>query len=144
MSTYSPHGYTQLLADNKTSSQLMVAELRRNMWVSPGTRVVFIDFTVYNINLNHWCIVRQTFEFPAAGGVVTNSFYTVTKLMRYQDTLDQVVLGAEFTVLVFLVFYTLEELVELVSLGCKSYLKKMSNHADWITILLTATILGHR
>ena len=49
---------------------------------SPGTRVVIIDFTVYNVNLNHWCVVRQTFEFPAAGGVTPNSFYTVTKLMR--------------------------------------------------------------
>ena len=45
--------------------------------------MVFIDFTVYNVNLNHWCVIRQTFEFSAAGGVKPNSFYTVTKIMRY-------------------------------------------------------------
>ena len=30
---YSPHGYTQILATNKTASQLMMAELKRNLWV---------------------------------------------------------------------------------------------------------------
>ena len=102
----------------------MMAELKRNLWIrsgyhlilnisnisftlnSPGTRVVFIDFTgkffiislqyrykiiiisVYNPNLNHWCVVRQTFELPASGGVVPNNFYTITKLIRSQLTLN--------------------------------------------------------
>lgn len=144
VATYSPNGYTQLLPDNKTAAQLMMAELKRNLWVSPGTRVVFIDFTVYNINLNHWCIVRQTFEFPAAGGVVANSYYTVTKLMRYQDTGDHIVLGAEITVIVFLVFYTIEEIIEMATLGLKTYFKRMSNNADWTVIVLCSLILGHR
>ena len=30
---YSPHGFTQVLAKNKTASQLMMAELKRNLWV---------------------------------------------------------------------------------------------------------------
>ena len=82
VSTYPGHGYTQVLKENKTASQLMMAEMKRNLWVSPGTRVVFLDFTVYNANLNHWAVVRQTFEFPASGGVVPNNFYTITKLIR--------------------------------------------------------------
>ena len=60
-----------------------MGKLNQNCFLlSPGTRVVIIDFTVYNVSLLHWCVVRQTFESPAAGGVTPNSFYTVTKLMR--------------------------------------------------------------
>ena len=133
----------QVLADNKTAAQLQMAELKRNLWVSPGTRVVIIDFTVYNVNLNHWAVVRQTFEFAAAGGIKSNSFYTVTKLMRYQDTLDYVVFGAEVVMVVFLVFYAIEEIVEMCSLG-KQYFKGFFNNTDYTVILLCAAILAHR
>ena len=133
----------QVLADNKTAAQLQMAELKRNLWVSPGTRVVIIDFTVYNVNLNHWAVVRQTFEFAAAGGIKSNSFYTVTKLMRYQDTLDYVVFGAEVVMVVFLVFYAIEEIVEMCSLG-KQYFKGFFNNTDYTVILLCSAILAHR
>ena len=63
VSSYSGNGFTQVLKENKTASQLMMAELKRNLWIrsafylqkyfnisifiinSSGTRVVFIDFT---------------------------------------------------------------------------------------------------
>ena len=32
LATYSPHGFTQILQANKTASQLMMAELKRNLW----------------------------------------------------------------------------------------------------------------
>ena len=120
--------------------------------------MVFIDFTgkvdlgrhysiiilpVYNPNLNHWCVVRQTFELPASGGVVPNNFYTITKLIRYTTTEDYVVMGAELVLLFFCVFYTIEEIIEISSLK-KQYFKGFFNNADWIVILMCFLILGHR
>ena len=32
LASYSPHGFTQILQANKTASQLMMAELKRNLW----------------------------------------------------------------------------------------------------------------
>ena len=115
---------------------------------------------MYNPNLNHWCVVRQTFELPASGGVVPNNFYTITKLIRSQLTLndelfkiktllryttteDYVVMGAELVLLFFCVFYTIEEIIEITTLK-KQYFKGFFNNADWIVILMCFLILGHR
>lgn len=32
--------------------------LQQNLWLDRGTRVVFIDFTVYNANINLFCIIK--------------------------------------------------------------------------------------
>ena len=98
---------------------------------------------MYNPNLNHWCVVRQTFELPASGGVVPNNFYTITKLIRYTTTEDYVVMGAELVLLFFCVFYTIEEIIEISSLK-KQYFKGFFNNADWIVIFMCFLILGHR
>ena len=40
---------------------------------------------------------------------------------RYQETSDLVVLGAEMVVVLFLVFYTIEEIIEMASLGTQYF-----------------------
>lgn len=40
----------------ETASQ--IAGLRRNFWLDRGTRATFIDFSVYNANVNLFCVVR--------------------------------------------------------------------------------------
>jgi len=36
----------------------MVQHLKDHLWIDRGTRAVFIDFTVYNANINLFCVVR--------------------------------------------------------------------------------------
>ena len=64
-------------------------------------------------------------------------------MSRYQEYSDFVVLGAEFVVLLFLVFYTIEELVEIASLG-KQYFMGFFNNTDYTLILLCLVISAHR
>lgn len=56
--TYSGAGYYQNLAANSSSSSEIIAELKKNLWIDRGTRVVFFDFSVYNANINLFCIIR--------------------------------------------------------------------------------------
>ena len=65
---YPGDGFTQLLKADKKVAQLTIEELKQNFWIEMGTRVVFIDFTVYNANMNMFAVVKLVFEFPAAGG----------------------------------------------------------------------------
>lgn len=53
------------------------------------------------------------------------------------------VLGAELVLLFFCVFYTIEEIIEVATLGRK-YFRGFFNNADWIVIVLCFLILGHR
>lgn len=58
LTSYSGAGYIQDLKNNKTESAAIVDYLFNNLWVTRGTRAVFIDFTVYNANINLFCVIR--------------------------------------------------------------------------------------
>ena len=48
----------QDLSHDRNASIEVLASLRRNLWIGRGTRAVFIDFTVYNANINLFCVIR--------------------------------------------------------------------------------------
>jgi hypothetical protein len=59
LATYGGGGFIQNLALSKDESADIIDDLRRNLWINRGTRVVFIDFTVYNANVNLFCVVKS-------------------------------------------------------------------------------------
>ena len=56
--TYSGDGYSQTLGYLWNDSMAIVGELRRGKWITQGTRFVTADFTLYNANINLFCIVQ--------------------------------------------------------------------------------------
>jgi len=58
LAVYHGGGYKQDLVGGNSSALELVNELRANGWLDRGTRVVFIDFSLYNANLNLFCIAR--------------------------------------------------------------------------------------
>ena len=90
---YSGGGAAQNLHSLKNESQLIVKELKEALWIGRGTRAVFVDFTVYNANINLFCVIKLTFEFPATGGVLPSSLFRTVKLIRYCNALDYFVMA---------------------------------------------------
>ena len=41
-----------LLADYKSESEAILANLYNNLWIDDKTRAIIVDFTVYNANIN--------------------------------------------------------------------------------------------
>lgn len=58
LTTYSGAGNIQDLRSNKSASLDIINYLYDNLWIRRGTRALFIDFTVYNANINLFCVVR--------------------------------------------------------------------------------------
>ena len=58
VANYDADGYTQTLHYMKNESLAIVQELKRGLWIDQGTRLVVIDFSMYNANLNLFCIVK--------------------------------------------------------------------------------------
>ena len=52
------------------------------MWIDRSTRVVMVDFTVYNANVNLFCVVKLAFEFPPTGGLMLSSSFRTVKVRR--------------------------------------------------------------
>ena len=61
---------------------MIIHELKEGLWVNRATRAVFIDFTVYNANVNLFCVIKLIFEFPATGGIMPSSEFRTVKLIR--------------------------------------------------------------
>ncbi len=82
VSRYGGGGFVQDLSLNHTEAALQLEILKNNSWLDRGTRVVFLDFTVYNGNINLFCQIKLTVEFPASGGAVASKRFQTVKLIR--------------------------------------------------------------
>lgn len=58
--TYGGGGYYQDLSRGRDKSAHQLQVLKNNLWLDRGTRAVLLDFSVYNGNINLFCIVRYS------------------------------------------------------------------------------------
>nr|KAF6481501.1 polycystin 2 like 2, transient receptor potential cation channel [Molossus molossus] len=55
---YRNGGFIFTLSKSKSETKKKFINLQLNSWIRRGTRVVFIDFSLYNANVNLFCIIR--------------------------------------------------------------------------------------
>ncbi|XP_067122241.1 polycystin-2-like [Centruroides vittatus] len=136
IATYSGAGsYMDIGITKKTAKEKMDL-LRQHLWVSRATRAIFLDFTVYNANLNLFCVVKLVFEFPATGGMIPSWSFRTVKLLRYVSTSDYFILGCEVLFCFFIIYYIVEELLEIKK-NKLSYFKEVWNILDVVVILMS-------
>ena len=58
IASYSGSGYAQSLHYLKIETEAIIQELKLGKWVTQGTRFVSVDFTVYNANINLFCVAK--------------------------------------------------------------------------------------
>ncbi len=58
MNYYDGGGYVMNLGKDVSSTLDIIGYLKSNLWIDRATRAVFVDFTVYNANINLFCQVR--------------------------------------------------------------------------------------
>ncbi len=58
ISTYGAGGFYIDLKRNRDDTAAIINELFNGLWIDRGTRVVFIDFTIYNANINLFCVIK--------------------------------------------------------------------------------------
>ncbi|KAG3266236.1 polycystin-2-like protein 2 isoform X3 [Ictidomys tridecemlineatus] len=129
---YRNGGFIFTLSKSKSETKNKFIDLRLNSWITRGTRVIFIDFSLYNANVNLFCIIRLVAEFPATGGILTSwQFYSV-KLLRYVSYYDYFIASCEVTFCIFLVVFTTQEIKKIKEFK-SAYLKSIWN---WLELLL--------
>uniref|UniRef100_A0A8C8A310 Polycystin 2 like 2, transient receptor potential cation channel n=1 Tax=Otus sunia TaxID=257818 RepID=A0A8C8A310_9STRI len=135
MSLYNNGGYMFTLPRSKQESMQKLAFLRQNSWLTRGTRVVFIDFSTYNANLNLFCVIKLVVEFPATGGALTSSHIYSVKLLRYVTYYDYFLASCEIIFCLFIITFIIQEAIKMVKLK-KEYFRSAWN---WLELLLLGT-----
>ena len=59
VATYGGGGFVKNLGSSRAESAAIVQYLIDNLWIDRGTRAVFLDFTIYNANINLFCQIRS-------------------------------------------------------------------------------------
>ncbi|XP_034511628.1 polycystic kidney disease 2-like 2 protein [Ailuropoda melanoleuca] len=60
---YRNGGFIFTLSKSKSETKHKFIHLQLNSWITRGTRVIFIDFSLYNANVNLFCIIRKVLCF---------------------------------------------------------------------------------
>ena len=142
ISTYSGEGgYIVDLGLSKAAAKAKLQVLKDNLWIDRGTRVVFVDFTTYNPNINLFVVTKLIAEFPATGGMITSWQFRTLHLL---DTGKSATISmVSFIVFItFIVYYALEELVEIHTLSFLPYIRdSFWNWLDLLTITLSCFLV---
>ncbi|CAB4058862.1 PKD2 [Lepeophtheirus salmonis] len=141
LAVYSGAGSVQTLTKDRKSTSRIIQELKEGMWITRGTRFISLDFTLYNVNSNLFSIIRFSYEFPPTGGVVPLLTVDTVKLLRYLDSSDYVIMGSEMVLALFILYYFIEECLEIHSQRLK-YFKGFWNILDLFVIIVTSLVLA--
>ncbi|CAF0799781.1 unnamed protein product [Brachionus calyciflorus] len=139
--TYPPNGFMINLGLYKSESLEILEDLKMNKWIDEFTRAIIIDFTVYNGNVNLFNQLRLVIEFPPTGGMLNTWTVRTSKLLRYVSTFDYVVAACEGLFVLFIIYYTIEELMDL-RLNKLKYFKDVYNVMDLFILGLSYTTIG--
>eukprot|EP00232_Nephroselmis_pyriformis_P001496 CAMPEP_0182913856 /NCGR_PEP_ID=MMETSP0034_2-20130328/38248_1 /TAXON_ID=156128 /ORGANISM="Nephroselmis pyriformis, Strain CCMP717" /LENGTH=1001 /DNA_ID=CAMNT_0025050585 /DNA_START=146 /DNA_END=3151 /DNA_ORIENTATION=+ len=121
----------------------MMDILIENSWVDNGTRAVVMDTTLFNPNSNLFTTIRNMFELPNSGGVWPTGVIRTFKVYRYVTYADTIIMGLELVFCAMIVWYTIEELVE-INRQRWAYFKEAWNYLDWANLMIFYTVIGLR
>ncbi|NXC42107.1 PK2L2 protein, partial [Penelope pileata] len=138
---YRSGGFIFTLPRSKQESMEKLVFLRQNGWITRGTRVLFIDFSTFNANVNLFCIVRLVVEFPATGGALPSSHIYSVKLLRYISYYDYFLAFCEVTFCLFIITFIIQEVTDITKLKMK-YFKSAWNCLDLLLIMVSILAIG--
>ncbi|NWR19530.1 PK1L2 protein, partial [Emberiza fucata] len=149
---YSGGGYVIHLGTDPKNASRILQYLFNNVWLDTFTRAVFVEFTVYNANVNLFCIISLMFESNALGAFFTSAELQSVRLYPYTDSLHIFVVAAEIIYFLFIVYYMIVQGKLLKSLRWRYF------HSKWnllemaiiliswsaLSVFVKRTVLGTR
>lgn len=135
MTLYSGGGYPADLGYDYQTALTVIADLHSHNWVNPQTRSVFIEFTVYNANVNLFGIAFLFLEFLPTGGAFPNAHFVVSRLYSYVGPFSNFILACQIF-LALLMFYFMYRESKAIYKKRKAYFHGFFNWMEVILIFL--------
>uniref|UniRef100_UPI00398F81D5 polycystin-1-like protein 2 n=1 Tax=Pristiophorus japonicus TaxID=55135 RepID=UPI00398F81D5 len=152
LAMYRGGGYIAELGTDAHDAYRVLQYIFDNTWLDTYTRAIFVEFTVYNANVNLFCIATLILESNAVGAFFTHTDLQSIRLYQYTDGLHIFVVAAEVVYFLFLFYYMVIQ-GKLLKEQKWNYFKSKWNLLEtaiimisWSTlsIFIKRTILGKR
>uniref|UniRef100_A0A670IRP6 Polycystin 1 like 2/pseudo n=1 Tax=Podarcis muralis TaxID=64176 RepID=A0A670IRP6_PODMU len=101
LAVYRGGGYVVHLGTDAHNASRILQYLFNNVWLDTFTRAVFVEFTVYNANVNLFCIVSLILPGTFCLHITLQS----VRLYPYTDGLHIFVIAAEVIYFLFVIYY---------------------------------------
>ncbi|XP_066253472.1 polycystin-1-like protein 3 [Euwallacea similis] len=134
--TYSGGGYVAPLGRNLKNSLVNLKYLQKHQWLDWRTSVLFIEFLIYNPNVNLFNGVTLIFEVNPAGRIVTEFKIQTRKLLMIDKTN---IMTRNFVSLLFglVILVLMTRICKKIARKKKAYFYNVWSILDVIIVLLT-------
>ena len=136
LETYPEGGYNQIFNQNYEASLDLTGELKNHQWIDRYTRAVFVEFTLYNPNVNLFSITTLLFEISSTGDFNPGTNFLSIRLYNYVGNFQIFVLICQLLFLGFLCVYTYNSAKGIFREKCR-FLAKPWNAFDIILVLIS-------
>ena len=134
MDQYSGGGYVFRFKGSTKLIQNDLKKLEALKWVNNHTRAVFLEFAVYNANINLFGVATLVAEFIPGGGIKPFFRIDPVNLLRQHDPDGGFNTFALLLFGIFIIYYTIKELMELKRRGMFDYFQDYWSWGEWTII----------
>lgn len=138
---YSGGGYVAELGYYPDKAIEVVSELFEHNWVDRRSRAVFVELTVYNAQVNLFCVISLLMEVMPTGGVAIFRRINTIRVYRYIGELANLSIAAEL-IIVLVILYLLYKVIKRIYHKRIAFFKKFWNLVDLLQVLFALVSIG--
>ncbi|KAL6738664.1 hypothetical protein Aduo_012188 [Ancylostoma duodenale] len=113
--SYGGGGYSVLLKGTPLQIQDTLKQLQRENWIDKNTRVILVELSMYNAQVNYFAVVELVIEIPAEGYLLPSSWVEAVRLIKYQGQDGDIIMTFEFLYIAFAIFSFLKNTISYIS-----------------------------
>ncbi len=137
--TYMGGGYTYEFVGKLSYIKGNLSTLQQLGWIDRQTRAIFIEFSVYNPNINIIMVSTILFEFLPTGHILASARFDPLSLFKDVSQFVTPKIICDIVYMLFIVMFMITELRNLYKIGFKLYIKQFWNWIEWIIIAVSWT-----
>ncbi|XP_077451223.1 polycystin-1-like protein 2 [Stigmatopora argus] len=141
MALYRGGGFVLDLGPDLENSSRWLQYLYENRWFDAYTQAIFVEFTVYNANVNLFCIVTLMLETTALGAFQFRSELQNVRLYQSTGGLHIFVMASEAIYFLFILYYMFVQ-AKVMKQQKWAYFKSKLNLLELAIILLSWSSLS--
>ena len=142
LNTYSGGGYILQLPRNPYAARELIQSVKKTKWIDEQTRAVFLEFTLFNPNVQLFTVVELLFEYSNTGFVFPYHLTYTANFYHYQNEFETFVAVVEILFVIYLFIFTCDEMKKFLRMSCADYFNDSWTAVELGILGLAYTIIG--
>ena len=142
LAIYPGGGYIIELPRNPLDAQDLMENVRKTKWIDEKTRVVFLEFTLFNPNVQLFTVLILLFEYSTTGFVFPYHLAYTANFYHYQNEFETFVALCEILFVVYIFIFTYIEFKRFLKLKCTKYFQDVWSFVELTILTLAYSIFG--